>query len=71
MIVSFSDEDLKTADIEIKDDKAYLDYFADGGSVGAFLSDASVFGEDLTKYSGLLDRVSENIEKIRKGISLI
>ena len=62
---------LPERDIEIKDDKAYLDYFADGGSVGAFLSDASVFGEDLTKYSGLLDRVSENIEKIRKGISLI
>ncbi len=62
---------LPERDIEIKDDKAHLDYFADGGSVGAFLSDASVFGEDLTKYSGLVDRVSENIEKIRKGISLI
>ena len=62
---------LPERDIEIKDDKAYLDYFADGGSVGAFLSDADVFGEDLTKYSGLTDRVSENIEKIRKGISLI
>ena len=62
---------LPERDIEIKDDKAYLDYFADGGSVGAFLSDASVFGEDLTKYAGLIDTVSENIEKIRKGISLI
>ncbi|MBQ7356477.1 MAG: tagaturonate reductase [Clostridia bacterium] len=62
---------LPERDIEIKDDKAYLDYFADGGSVGAFLSDASVFGEDLTKYAGLADTVSENIEKIRKGISLI
>lgn len=62
---------LPERDIEIKDDKAYLDYFADGGSVGAFLSDASVFGEDLTKYAGLVDKVSENIEKIRKGISLI
>ena len=62
---------LPERNIEIKDDKAYLDYFADGGSVGAFLSDASVFGEDLTKYAGLVDTVSENIEKIRKGISLI
>lgn len=62
---------LPERDIEIKDDKAYLDYFADGGSVGAFLSDADVFGEDLTKYAGLIDTVSENIEKIRKGISLI
>ena len=58
-------------DIEIKDDKAYLDYFADGGSVGEFLAEADVFGEDLTEYAGLIDTVSENIEKIRKGISLI
>jgi tagaturonate reductase len=58
-------------EIEIKDDLPYLEYFAAKKSIGAFMSDESVWGEDLTKYAGFYDSVIANVEKIKKGVCLI
>ena len=58
-------------EIELKDDLPYLEYFAGGGSVVDFMSKADVWGEDLTAYTGFADAVFANVEKIKKGISLI
>ena len=57
--------------IELKDDLPYLEYFAGGGAVLDFMSKADVWGEDLTAYAGFADAVFANVEKIKKGISLI
>ena len=57
--------------IELKDDLPYLEYFACGGSVVDFMSKADVWGEDLTVYAGFADAVFGNVEKIKKGESLI
>ena len=57
--------------IELKDDLPYLEYFANGGSVVEFMANESVWSEDLTKYVGFSDAVFGNVEKIKKGISLI
>lgn len=58
-------------EIELKDDLPYLEYFANGNSIAAFMADASVWGEDLTAYAGFVNAVEENVEKIRKGICLV
>lgn len=58
-------------EIEIKDDLPYLEYFAAKKPIGAFMSDESVWGEDLTKYAGFYDSVIANVEKIKKGVCLI
>ena len=58
-------------EIELKDDLPYLEYFAGGGSVVDFMSNADVWGEDLTAYAGFADAVFANVEKIKKRISLI
>ncbi len=57
--------------IELKDDLPYLEYFANGGSVVAFMADVAVWGEDLTKYEGFVKAVEENVAKIQKGEALI
>ena len=62
---------LPSREIKIQDDKPYLEYFANKNSVKDFMSDANVWGEDLTCYVGFFEKVNENIEKIKKGISLI
>ena len=53
------------------DDKPYLDYFANKGSVEEFMKDVNVWGEDLTLYKDFYKTVSENLEKINKGINLL
>ena len=58
-------------EIELKDDLPYLEYFAAKKTVGGFMADESVWGEDLTKYAGFYDIVIANVEKIKKGIYLI
>ena len=58
-------------EIELKDDLPYLEYFANGNSIEAFMADESVWGEDLTKYAGFADEVQKNVEKIKKGVCLI
>ncbi|MBQ8725765.1 MAG: tagaturonate reductase [Clostridia bacterium] len=62
---------LKNGEIELKDDLRYLEYFANNQPIDGFLSDISVWGEDLTAYEGLLETVKENVEKIKKGICLL
>jgi tagaturonate reductase len=62
---------VKNREIEIKDDLSYLEYFIGGGSIVAFMSDISVWGEELTSYKDFAKVVEENVEKIKKGICLI
>ncbi|MBE5734793.1 MAG: tagaturonate reductase [Clostridiales bacterium] len=62
---------LPSREIEILDDKPYLEYFANKNSIVDFMKDVSVWGEDLTNYNGFANTVIENVEKINKGISLI
>ena len=62
---------LVSREIELKDDAPYLEYFAAKKSIGGFMADEAVWGEDLTKYAGFYDAVIENVEKIKKGVCLI
>ena len=62
---------LPTREVEIKDDKPYLEYFAGGGSVEDFMKDKKVWGENLDAYEGFVRAVKENIEKLGKGEELI
>ncbi|MBE7085864.1 MAG: tagaturonate reductase [Clostridiales bacterium] len=58
-------------EIELKDDLPYLEYFANGNSVKAFMSDENIWGEDLTAYAGFAKEVEINVAKIKEGICLI
>ena len=62
---------LKNRTITINDDLPYLEFFAAKKSIGAFMADENVWGEDLTKYAGFYDSVLANVEKIKKGVCLI
>lgn len=57
--------------LEIKDDKEYLEYFANGGCVIEFMKRADVFGEDLTKYEGFPMAVKYYVKKIKAGEDII
>lgn len=52
---------------EIKDEKEYLDFFAQGGAPIDFLKRKDVWGEDLTQYQSLAEIVEKNILKINIG----
>lgn len=58
---------LPHGDVEIIDDKKYLDFFANGGCVIKFMQDESVWGEDLTKYEGFAQTVKTYVKKLRCG----
>ena len=62
---------LPTREIEVMDDKPYLEYFANGGEVKMFMQKADVWGEDLTAYNGFYENVAENLAKISAGESLL
>ena len=62
---------LPTREIELVDNTEYLAYFADGGSVAAFMQDSRVWGEDLTAYEGFLDATLQNLDRIARGESLL
>ena len=62
---------LPTREIEVMDDKPYLDYFANGGEVKAFMANAAIWGEDLTEYAGFVAAVEANLAKIEDGESLL
>lgn len=62
---------LANREIEIKDDLPYLEYFANKKSVGGFMSDVDIWGDDLTKYGNFYEEVLEKIEKIKNGVCLI
>ena len=57
--------------IALQDEAAYLDFFADGGSVTAFMADTDVWGEDLTAYPGFAAAVTAGLAAIRKGEDLL
>ena len=56
--------------IELKDDLPYLEYFAQKKSIGQFMKNETIWGEDLTQYAGFYDAVMAHVEKIKKGESL-
>lgn len=62
---------LPTRDIELKDDAKYLDYFANKQPIEGFLTDSSIWGEDLSAYKGFVDPVKKNVEQIKKGVCLL
>lgn len=62
---------LTTRKIALVDDRAYLEYFANGGSVKNFMAKSEIWGEDLTKYENFAIIVNENLEKIRKGVCIL
>ncbi len=62
---------LAKREITLQDDLPYLEYFAAKKSIGGFLADENVWGEDLTQYVGFYDSVIANVEKIKKGVCLI
>ncbi|MBE6664930.1 MAG: tagaturonate reductase [Ruminococcaceae bacterium] len=57
--------------LEIKDETVYLEHFAQKKSLHAFMSDESVWGENLTLYDGFYNTVAQNIEKIKNGVCLL
>ncbi|MBO5713849.1 MAG: tagaturonate reductase [Clostridia bacterium] len=63
--------ELPTRKIEVMDDVPYLEYFANGGKAVDFMKDVNVWGEDLTKYAGFEQAVSENVEKLYAGEILL
>ncbi len=63
--------ELKSGEICLQDTAEYLEYFAKKQPIGEFMTKIDVWGEDLTKYEGFEKAVVENVEKIKKGISLI
>lgn len=62
---------LPTREIEITDTKEYLDFFARGGCARDFMTDCSIWGEDLTLYRGFAEAVERNIKDIESGVSII
>ena len=52
---------LQDREIQIQDDKQYLEYFANKGNIKAFMQDVSVWGENLTEYNGFYEKVEEII----------
>ena len=60
-----------SGNLPVMDDKPYLEYFANGGSVRDFMAKTDVWGEDLTAYEGFADAVTENVKKICAGVSLL
>ena len=62
---------LPTREIQLIDDKPYLEYFANGGEVEGFMANAEIWGEDLTKYDNFVASVKENLQKIKEGVCLL
>ncbi|MDD3946341.1 MAG: tagaturonate reductase [Clostridia bacterium] len=52
---------------ELKDDKNYLDFFLEGGTVTRFLSD-KIWGVDLNGFSGLTEAIKENLSLFQRDI---
>ena len=62
---------LPTREVEIIDDKPYLDFFDNGGKIEDFMKDEAVWGENLDNYKDFVQTVLSNVEKIKKGEVLI
>lgn len=55
---------------ELKDEKACLDFFIDGGTLSDFLSE-KMWGVNLNKLDGLTKKVAENLKRLERGESLL
>ena len=62
---------LKNREIELKDDLEYLEYFADNQSIDGFIANKTIWGEDLTRFDGFVQKVIENVDRIKRGETLI
>ena len=61
----------RTRYAELKDDAAVLSFFASGKPLKDFLSDSSVWGEDLIAYPQFFDTVIAQTERLARGESLL
>lgn len=57
--------------IPVSDERDYLDYFAEGGSVEEFMKKIDIWGEDLTRYPGFAQTVCKNVAEIQNGKRLL
>lgn len=62
---------LPSQEIQLSDETEYLEFFANGGKVADFMQDKRVWGEDLSLYSGFIETVCKNVDRIEKGESLL
>ena len=61
----------RTKYAELKDDAEVLSFFASGKPLKDFLSDRTVWGEDLTAYPQFLETVTAQTERQARGESLL
>lgn len=61
----------RTRYTELKDDAEVLSFFASGKPLKDFLSDRSIWGEDLTAYPQFLETVFAQTERLARGESLL
>lgn len=61
----------RTKYAEPKDDAEVLSFFASGKPLKDFLSDRTVWGEDLTAYPQFLETVTAQTERLARGESLL
>lgn len=61
----------RTKYAELKDDAEVLSFFASGKPLKDFLSDRTVWGEDLTAYPQFLETVTAQTERLARGESLL
>lgn len=61
----------RTKYAELKDDAEVLSFFASGKPLKDFLSDRTVWGEDLTAYPQVLETVTAQTERLARGESLL
>ncbi len=61
----------RTRYTELKDDAEVLSFFASGKPLKDFLSDRTVWGEDLTAYPQFLETVIAQTERLARGESLL
>ena len=61
----------RTKYAELKDDAEVLSFFASGKPLKDFLSDRTVWGEDLTAYPQFPETVTAQIERLARGESLL
>ena len=61
----------RTKCAELKDDAEVLSFFASGKPLKDFLSDRTVWGEDLTAYPQFLETVTAQTERLARGEGLL
>ena len=61
----------RTKYAELKDDAEVLSFFASGKPLKDFLSDRTVWGEDLTAYPQFLETVTAQTERLARGEDLL